>query len=437
MMDTFLLIGLPYLAIMTCIVGCIWRTKRQQFGMSARSSQFMEDKKLLWGSAPWHVGIGIVLLGHLLAWLFPAVWNVMMGVPGVLPTIELIGVAASVMAVVGLVTLLVRRVTSVRVQAVTIAPDLLVVLLLLAQIALGLTTAINYPYGAAWGAKIAVPYIWGILALHPDAGLVGDFPMVFKLHMVCAWLLIMLLPFTRLMHLLALPISYLWRAPQQVIWNNVRRREHGGDAEIQAESRREFIKGSVALAGAGGLLAIGVSEKAIGFFRGPQSDLEAEAQMLEKKLQRLQQTADERQLELERRKNDYILVSHYSELSANKGKYFIAYNMAPGLAFKGPDGLPIVRTAKCTHLGCTVGSDVDAQGRILCPCHISYFNVLTGVPNDGAPAKLPLPTLPWALMDGTGKVVMTQVPGGPVAAAPDATVLASCSLYIMKPTGEA
>lgn len=436
MMDTFFLIGLPYLAIVIAIVGCIWRVKYQQYGMSARSSQFLEDKQLLWGAAPWHMGIGIVLLGHILAWLFPGVWSTMMAVPGLMIGVEVIGVAASILALLGLVTLFVRRLLSAPVQAVTTTADLGVVLLLLVQVSLGLATALTYPYGAAWGVKTAVPYLWGILLLHPDAALVADFPTVFKLHIMSAWMLILLLPFTRLMHLFALPFSYLWRAPQRVIWNNSRRYEHRVEAELQSEARREFIKGSVALAGAGGLLALGLSGKVLSYFGGPKQDPDAEALMLQKKLERLQQTAEERALELERRRNEVILVARYSELTEKKGRYFTAYSMAPGLAFRGADGIPIVRSAKCTHLGCTVGSEVDAQGRILCPCHISYFNVTSGIPNDGAPAKLPLPELPWALMDAAGAVVMKHVPGQPAGILPDAAVLAGSTLYIMKPTGE-
>lgn len=436
MMDTFLLIGLPYLAIVTAIVATIWRLRHLQFGMSARSSQFLEDKRLLWGSAPWHIGIGIVLLGHILAWLFPGAWAALIAIPGMLVAIEILGMAASVMAVFGLMVLLFRRVTSARVQAVTTLSDLVVVLLLLAQVVLGLATAINYPSGAAWGAQIAGPYLWGILTLAPDASLVADFPMLFKLHIVGAWLLILLLPFTRLIHMLALPLEYLWRSPQKVVWNNPRRHDVAVAVEQAAESRREFIRGSIALAGAGSLLVVGVSEKAIGFFRGPRPDPEAEAALLEKKLRRLQQTAEERALELERRKSASILVARYADLQVGRGAYFIAYDMAPGLAFKGEDGLPIIRSAKCTHLGCTVGSEMDAQGRILCPCHITYFDVRSGEPNDGAPAKLPLPELPWAIMDGEGKVLVSWRPGEPRPAAGDPAALQACNVYITKPTGE-
>jgi Rieske Fe-S protein len=260
---------------------------------------------------------------------------------------------------------------------------------------------------------------------------------LFKFHLTLAWVIVLLVPFTRLMHLLALPLQYLWRAPLLVVWNNARRRREAAVAIARAESRREFLKGAAGVAGAGGLLALGVMEKGVSYFRGPRLEPEMEAELLTKKLQRLQQTAEERELELERQRNEMILVARYSELTENKGKYFIDYAMAPALAFRGQDGLPLLISAKCTHLGCTVGSEVDAQGRILCPCHVSYFDLRTGRPNEGAPAKAPLPHLGWALVDPSGKVVARKSPRGPVEGVVDPATLAQCSVYIIKPQASA
>jgi len=432
-LDAFLLIGLPYLAITTAIVGSYWRLRAHRFSYSARSSQFLEHRQLLLGSAPWHIGIFVVLLGHIVAFLLPGVWKAILAVPGALVAIEIVGMAAAVLSLVGLSLLIVRRVTSGRVQAVTTTMDLVVAGLLLAQVAVGLLTAVQLRYGAAWGMGTAVPYLWSLLTIHPDMTLVADLPLVFKLHLIGAWLLILLLPFTRLIHLLALPLSYLWRAPQLVIWTTMRRGEQPALARARADSRREFLKGGLGIAGASGLLAIGVSEKAVNFFKGPAPDGEAEAMLLQKKLVRLQLSAEERALELERRRSTFIQVARQADLSEVKGHYFIDYDMAPGLAFKGSDGWPIVRSAKCTHLGCTVGSEIDAQGRILCPCHISYFDVRTGQPNAGAPATVPLPEIGWALMDGAGTIMARKEPGQPIQGASDPMPLAGCTLFLTKP----
>ncbi len=433
MVDAFLFVGLPYIAIVTALIVGIRRVRGNPFSMSSRSSQFLEDRKLAWGSAPWHLGILVVLAGHVVAGVFPKIWSSLLAAPGALFVVEALGVAGSLLALAGLAALIYRRLTSARVQAVTVPADLIVSALLLGQILVGLMSAIHFRYGSAWSAGTVVPYFWGLVTLSPDLSYVADFPMLFKLHLVGAWLIVLLLPFTRLMHLLAVPLPYLWRAPQLVLWNNVRRRQQARAAVVQAESRREFLKGAAGAAGATGLLALGVSEKTLSFFRGPRPDLESESALLQKKLERLQQTAEERQLELERQRNDMILVGRYADLVETKGRYFIDYAMGPGLAFKGRDGLPIVLSAKCTHLGCTVGSELDARGRVLCPCHISYFDVQTGRPNDGAPAKLPLPQIGWALVDAGGKVVASRKPGQPLPGLLDPASLSQCSLYITKP----
>lgn len=437
MIDVFLLIGLPYLALVTALVAGVWRWRNRRYSLSARSSQFLEDRQLLWGSAPWHIGIITVLLGHIVAVAFPQVWSAILTVPGAVFAIETVGVASSLLAIVGLVTLIVRRLTSARLQAVTTNNDLIVVALLLVQILLGLITATDFRYGSAWSTGTVVPYFWSIVTLHPEMSYVADFPMLFKLHIVVGWLFILVLPFTRLIHLLAVPLQYIWRAPQLVVWNNARRRQQAVIATIKAESRRAFLKGSAAAAGATGLMALGVSEKLANFFKGPRPDPEAESEMLRKKLERLQQTAQERELELERQRSNCILVGRYGELSKAKGKYFTDYAMAPGFAFLGNDGMPIVLSAKCAHLGCTVGSDVDGQGRVLCPCHISYFNIETGQPNEGAPAKLPLRQIGWALMDESGKEVASKRPGQPVQGKVDAELFKKCGLYITKPAKSA
>jgi Rieske Fe-S protein len=298
---------------------------------------------------------------------------------------------------------------------------------------IGVLSATYFRYGAAWSTGTVVPYVWGLLTLRPDMTYVTGFPMLFKLHLIGAWLFILLLPFTRLMHILAVPFQYLYRAPQLVVWNTTRRRRHAVAATIKAESRREFIKGAAGVTGATGLLALGVSSKVVNFFKGAGGDPEAESALLEKKLRRLELTAEERRYELERQRNSMILVASYAELDAVKGRYFIDYAMAPGLAFKGKDGIPVVISAKCTHLGCTVSSSLDGDGRVMCPCHISYFDIVTGKPNEGAPAKAPLPQIGWALVDAAGKVVASRIPGQPPQGAATPESFAHCGLYITKP----
>ena len=44
-------------------------------------------------------------------------------------------------------------------------------------------------------------------------------PWVIKLHIVGAFLLVLIIPFSRLVHFLVAPLHYIWRPYQVVIWN--------------------------------------------------------------------------------------------------------------------------------------------------------------------------------------------------------------------------
>ncbi len=56
----------------------------------------------------------------------------------------------------------------------------------------------------------------------------------------------------------------------------------------------------------------------------------------------------------------------------------------------------------CTHAGCPVGLYRAAEHKLICPCHQSTFDVLTGATPTFGPAARPLPQLPIRLAaDGT------------------------------------
>lgn len=435
MFDNFLFIGLPYLALASLIGGSFIRYKVRAFSYSSLSTQFLEDRWLAWASVPWHVGIIVVLLGHLLAFLFPAIWSALVSNPIFLYTVEALGVFATLLCLVGLVILLVRRFVDARLQAVTSFLDVLILIILLFQVSTGLAVAINHRWGAAWAPGALGPYLQGIFTLKPDASFIKEMPPFVKLHIASAWVLFALFPFTRLVHVLSLPIRYFFRSPQKVVWTNTR---SGVRFEKKVESdneRRLFLKAAVGAGASMLLLSMGTLDKFFKYFLKQDLTDAEESHLLSRKLQRLKQTAEERELELERMSKDAIFIAKLSELSRTKGKYFIDYQMRPALAFRDEQGLPIVLSAKCTHLGCTVGQDVDAQGRILCPCHISYFDIKTGQPDLGAPAKSPLPHLGWILKDDQGKLLLAQDPQGRRDGSMEPAQLETSLLYIVKRFG--
>ena len=68
-----------------------------------------------------------------------------------------------------------------------------------------------------------------------------------------------------------------------------------------------------------------------------------------------------------------------------------------------PDGL-IAYSKVCTHAGCPVGLFETAPDQLLCPCHQSAFDVLTGATPVSGPAARALPQLP-IMIDENGHVV--------------------------------
>lgn len=229
MLDNLFYIIFPYAAATLAVVITVQRFLRRGFTYSSLSSQFLESDELFYGSVPWHIGILIVLTGHAIGFAIPRQvlwWN---GVPARLYVLETTALLFGLLAFVGIVSLIIRRLTSARIRAVTSAMDVVVLVVLLMQVALGVYIALFYRWGSSWYATSAVPYLRSLFLLQPDLKMIAPLPMAVKAHIVNAFVFLAILPFSRLVHMLVVPIHYLWRPYQIVIWNWDRRRhrKHG------------------------------------------------------------------------------------------------------------------------------------------------------------------------------------------------------------------
>lgn len=217
--DAFLFVALPYMAVAVFLAVFIRRYVKRGFQVSSLSSQFLEGKRLFWGSVPFHVGILVVFLGHLLAFLIPSsilLWN---GSPVRLLALEITGFAFALSFLIGLSLLFYRRISNARIRAVTSGMDILIEVLLLVQVVLGLWIALFDRWGSNWFAADLSPYLWSLLSFRPDPEAVLAMPTSVQLHIINAFLILLLLPFTRLVHLLVAPFHYIGRPYQRVIWN--------------------------------------------------------------------------------------------------------------------------------------------------------------------------------------------------------------------------
>src|SRR5699024_8558857 len=80
MLDQFLWVIFPYLAIATFVIGHILRFKYDQFSWTAKARGCIEPKQRKWGSLLFHLGVIPVFFGHVAGLLVPAAWLSAIGV---------------------------------------------------------------------------------------------------------------------------------------------------------------------------------------------------------------------------------------------------------------------------------------------------------------------------------------------------------------------
>jgi nitrate reductase gamma subunit len=218
-LNTFLFVVFPYVAVIVFVFGAAYRYRQRGFTISSLSSQFLEGKQLFWGTIPFHIGVLVVFVGHLVAFLLPRAtlaWN---SIPLRLIALEVTAFVFGLSMLIGLAALMFRRLTNPRIRAVTTRMDIAIELLLLGQVVLGCWIALGFRWGSSWFAADLSPYLWSLVTLTPDTGAVFALPWVIKLHIVGAFAIAFMVPFTRLVHFVVAPLHYIVRPYQQVIWN--------------------------------------------------------------------------------------------------------------------------------------------------------------------------------------------------------------------------
>jgi len=233
-LDNFLLIGLPYAAMVTFLVGTIYRYKATKFTYSSLSSQFLEGRQLFWGTMPFHWGILFLFVGHLIAFLVPKSLLAFNSHPVRLLIIEISAFMFALIVLAGLVTLFFRRTGNARLRVVTTRMDLIIFGLLIVEVIIGIGIALEYRWGSSWFAAVLTPYLRSLWLLQPDMSAVAAMPWLVKLHIIGAYIIFMLIPFSRLVHLLVVPLHYIRRPYQVVIWAWDRKRVRKPDNKWSA-----------------------------------------------------------------------------------------------------------------------------------------------------------------------------------------------------------
>jgi nitrate reductase gamma subunit len=208
---------LPYAVVVMAVVVTVIRWRRHPFSVSSLSSQLLESRRLYWGSIPFHWGLVIILTGHLVALIVPTGFELWNGDPLRLYLLEATGLGLAIWAAFGISVLIYRRLTSPRIRAVTTTMDLVVLAVIAAQIATGIWIAVGYRFGSFWGTSVFVPYVRSLFVFQPQPEYVDPLPLALQLHVLAFFAFVAVFPFTRLVHIITLPVQYLWRPWQRVV----------------------------------------------------------------------------------------------------------------------------------------------------------------------------------------------------------------------------
>jgi len=211
----------PYICLTVFLLGSLIRFDRDQYTWKSDSSQLLKAGQLRWGSNLFHVGVLFLFFGHTVGMLTPHFLYEPFMTAGAKQLLAMVsGGLFGVLGFIGVTVLLHRRLFEPRIRATSKVSDILLLVLLWLQFALGLGTiplsAQHLDGGmmmqlAEWAQRI-VTFRSGAPELLLEAS------WVFKAHMFLGMSIFLIFPFTRLVHVWSgfASVTYLMR-PYQVV----------------------------------------------------------------------------------------------------------------------------------------------------------------------------------------------------------------------------
>ncbi len=209
----------PYVALSTFLIGSLIRFDREQYSWRSGSSQMLRKRQLRWGSNLFHAGILFLFFGHFVGLLTPH-WVyesfISAGAKQMLAIVA--GGVAGALCFAGLTLLIHRRLFDSRIRKTSSVMDIAILLLLWAQLVLGLIT-IPYSLEHRDGSVMLVLSEWAqrIVTFQGGAAdMIAAVAWPYKLHIWLGLLIFFVFPFSRLVHIWSAPVWYVFRKPQVV-----------------------------------------------------------------------------------------------------------------------------------------------------------------------------------------------------------------------------
>jgi len=220
-LNQFLFGVYPYICLAVFFFASLIRFDRDQYTWKSDSSQLLRARELRWGSNLFHFGVLFIFFGHLFGLLTPHwayAWAISAGHKQLLAMVS--GGLAGVFAILGVSLLLHRRIADPRISSNTRPWDIAILVILWAQLALGLTTVV-FSSRHLDGGMMERLALWAqhVLTFRPGAAqYMIDVPWPYQTHIFLGLTIFLIFPFTRLVHIWSgfAAIAYLFR-PYQIV----------------------------------------------------------------------------------------------------------------------------------------------------------------------------------------------------------------------------
>lgn len=210
----------PYLAGAVLLLGSWIRFDRDQYSWKTGSSQMLSDKNFRVANNLFHVGVIFILCGHFVGLLTPeAIYHQFISSADKQMVAMVSGGFFGILCFIGMTMLIIRRFTDPRVMASSSFGDNAILIMLYAQLILGLFTIIASTQHLDGSEMIKLgTWAQSIVTLQPSvaADAIASVGIIYKLHVFLGLTILLVFPFTRLVHVISAPIWYLGRTYQIV-----------------------------------------------------------------------------------------------------------------------------------------------------------------------------------------------------------------------------
>lgn len=200
-LQVFLFNIYPYICLSVLLLGSLARFDLDQYTWKSDSSQMLKHGMLRLGSNLFHWGVLVVVIGHFGGFLAPH-WLVspFLSASGHQLVAMIGGGAAGLAAIIGLTILIARRLGEPRIRRNSATSDIVIVLMLWVQLALGLATVVlstRHMDGVMF--EQLTDYVKGVVTFRPTS--LAGVPWVYRLHILLGFTIFLISPFTRMVHI--------------------------------------------------------------------------------------------------------------------------------------------------------------------------------------------------------------------------------------------